>query len=166
MDRGFAWRPMATSDLAGVVEVARVSFPDHFEDRACFENRLSLNPEACFVLADGSTVLGYLVAYPWRADAAPALNVCIDAIPDDASVMYLHDLALSPDARGGGHTREIIERLTDQARSAGWPAVALVAVNRAEAFWARYGFQSRQTPALSAKLSSYGPDARYMIREL
>lgn len=166
MTRDLAWRPMTAVDLDGVVEVARVGFPDHFEDRACFENRLDLNPGGCFVLADGQGVAGYLVAYPWARDAAPALNVRIDAIPGDASVMYLHDLALSPGARGRGLTAEIVERLADQARAAGWPALALVAVNDAAGFWARRGFRVRETPALADKLASYGPDARYMTRDL
>ena len=55
-----------------VVEVARLSFPDHFEDRACFENRLALYPRGCFVLEEGDgAARGYLIAYPWRADSAP-----------------------------------------------------------------------------------------------
>ncbi|MGK9648004.1 hypothetical protein O6389_23955, partial [Salmonella enterica subsp. enterica] len=85
--------------------------------------------------------MGYLVAYPWKVNAAPALNVLIDAIPTDAEVVYLHDLALHPDTRGGGHTRPIIERLADQARADGWPSVALVAVNDASSFWSRNGFE-------------------------
>jgi hypothetical protein len=89
---------MTADDLDGVVGVAQLSFPDHPEERACFANRLELHPEGCFVLAakDGP-VMGYLVAYPWVRNAAPALNVLIDAIPTEAEVVYLHDLALHPD---------------------------------------------------------------------
>ena len=157
---------MTAADLHGVVEVARLSFPDHPEDRACFENRLALNPGGCFVLAGDTGVRGYLVAYPWRRDAAPALNALIAAIPDDAAVIYLHDLALHPDARGGGHTREILERLAGEARQAGWRELALVAVNDAAAFWARNGFVVERPPGMAAKLASYGADARYMVRPL
>lgn len=161
------WRAMTATDLDAVAAVARIGFPDHFEGRDCFENRLALNPSGCFVLAgEDGFVGGYLVAYPWRADAAPALNTLIEAIPAEASVMYLHDLALHPDARGGGHTREIVERLARDARAAGWPAVALVAVNDAAAFWARNGFEVRTPPGMAEKLASYGDDARYMVREL
>lgn len=161
------WRAMTAADLDAVAVIAAIGFPDHFEGRDCFENRLALNPDGCFVLADAEDdARGYLVAYPWRASAAPALNTLIEAIPADASVMYLHDLALHPDVRGGGWSREIVERLADQARDDGWPALALVAVNDAAPFWERRGFAVIDSPAMTAQLASYGPDARYMIRGL
>lgn len=163
-----AWRPMAPADLDGVAAVARLSFPHHPEDRACFANRLALHPDGCFVLAAGSEgeVKGYLVAYPWRRGEAPALNTLIEAIPSDADLVYLHDLALHPDTRGGGHTHPIIERLASETRAKGWPSIALVAVNDAAAFWGRHGFVVDPSAGIAAKLASYGDDARYMIRTL
>lgn len=164
---GLTWRPMTPADIDGVVAVARLSFPDHFEARECFAERQALAPEGCFVLSDAAgTVRGYLMAYPWRRDAAPPLDSLIGAIPADAEVIYLHDLAVHPDTRGGGHTRAIVERLAEQARAAGWPAIALVAVNEATAFWARNGFEVQSPPGMAEKLASYGDDARYMVRPL
>ena len=161
------WRPMTEGDLDAVAAIALIGFPDHFEGRDCFENRLTLWPRGCFVLADtGDRPLGYLVAYPWREDQAPALNTLIAAIPDDAAVMYLHDLCLHPDARGQGSTGRIVEQLAHQARAQGWPALALVAVNDATGFWARHGFAVRESEAITDKLAGYGSDARYMIRPL
>lgn len=162
-----AWRLMRESDLDAVADIAVIGFPDHFEGRDCFENRLALNPSGCFVLADESgPPRGYLVAYPWQAGAAPALNTLIGSIPADADVLYLHDLALHPDIRGGGWSTVIVERLADQARAEGWPALSLVAVNNAAPFWERRGFVGVDSPAMTAKLASYGPDARYMVRDL
>lgn len=161
------WRPMTVADLDGVVAVARASFPDHFESRACFENRLALSPAMSFVLAGtDEAVRGYLFAYPWKGQTAPALNTLIEAIPADADRIYLHDLALDPAVRGGGHTRSIVERLVDQGRADGWAKIALVAVNDATTFWQRMGFDPVTSPELSAKLASYGDDACYMVREL
>ncbi len=158
---------MTAEDLDAVVGIAAIGFPDHFEGRACFANRLALNPSGCFVLAGpGGPPMGYAVAYPWRADAAPALNTLIEAIPDDAGVLYLHDLALHPDARGGGHSRAIVARLADRAREDGWPAMALIAVNDAVVFWEGHGFSVRDGAGMTDKLASYGADARYMIRPL
>lgn len=165
------WRPMTPWDLDGVTAVAKLSFPDHPEDYACFANRLALNPDGCFVLAgeargEDAPIMGYLVAYPWRRNAAPPLNTLIDAIPEDADVVYLHDLALYPAARGGGHTRPIVERLAERSKAAGWRDIALVAVNEATAFWGRHGFEVQNPPGMAEKLASYGADARYMIRSL
>jgi GNAT superfamily N-acetyltransferase len=158
---------MRPDDIDGVVEVARVSFPNHFEDRACFQNRLALYPRGCFVLAQGDDApRGYLIAYPWKAESAPPLNTVIEGLPAEPSLIYLHDLALHPDARGGGVTSAIIERLADQAVEDGWPAVALVAVNDAVGFWSRHGFVEQPAQAMAAKLASYGSDARYMLRSL
>lgn len=161
------WRPMRVDDLDAVTAIAAIGFPDHFEGRDCFENRLALYPAGCFVLADPDDApRGYLVAYPWRADSAPALNTLIEAIPADAMVMYLHDLALHPAARGRGASHAIVERLATDASAASWPELALVAVNAASPFWKRHGFSVVETPAMTAKLASYGPDARYMVRRL
>ena len=158
---------MTAGDIDGVVAVARLSFPDHFESRACFENRLDLYPTGCFVLSDDQgAVNGYLFAYPWKGESAPHLNTLIEAIPADADRLYLHDLALHTDTRGGGFTRPIVDRLADQARADGWPMIALVAVNDATAFWERLGFGVTDSPTIRTKLASYGPAARYMVRSL
>lgn len=156
------WRAMTRDDIDGVVEVAAIAFPNHFEDRACFENRLALWPQGCFVLADDMGVAGYLFAYPWRADAAPALNAVIPGIPPDAEVLYLHDLALHPRGRGNGASRPAMAHVLSLARKDGWSTVALIAVNDAVPFWERHGFTVRETPGLAKKLVSYGPGARYM----
>ena len=162
-----SWRAMTADDLDAVADIGAVGFPDHFEGRDCFENRLALNPSGCFILAEtDGPPQGYLIAYPWTADAAPALNTLINAIPADAAVMYLHDLALDPAVRGGGWSRPIVERLAKDARAAGWPALALVAVNDAAPFWERHGFAVIGAPAMAAKLAGYGADARYMVRAL
>ena len=161
---------MTEADLDAVAAIARIGFPDHFEGRPMFANRLALAPQGCFVLtgddAGEERPLGYLIAYPWPADTAPPLNTLIDDIPAEAAVMYLHDLCLHPDARGLKATGEIIERLADQARAEGWPAIGLVAVNDATGFWTRHGFAVRESEAISNKLAGYGSDARYMIRPL
>lgn len=157
---------MTPDDLDGVCAVAAVAFPDHFEDRECFADRLVLHPEGCQVLTDGRQVSGYLIAYPSRRGSIPALNSRLNALPDASDVLYVHDLALRPQARGTGHARAAIRALVEQARGDGWQALALVAVNDAESFWARHGFEVDPSPELEATLSRYGQGARYMLRRL
>jgi ribosomal protein S18 acetylase RimI-like enzyme len=158
------WRPMQAGDLDRVAEIAAIGFPDHFEGRDCFANRLDLYPAGCLVLQGDERIDGYLVAYPWRADAAPALNTLIGAIPEDAGLLYLHDLALDPEVRGQGWSRPAIGAVLALARRTGRTCVALVAVNDAAAFWQGHGFEVRDAAAMAAKLASYGPQARYMTR--
>ena len=158
---------MRPTDIDAVVEVARLSFPDYFEDRACFQNRLALYPRGCFVLAEGDDAArGYLIAYPWKAESAPPLNTVIEGLPAQPDLIYLHDLALHPEARGGGVTGPIVERLAEQATEDGWPAIALVAVNDAVGFWSHHGFVEQPAEAMAAKLASSGADARSMRRLL
>ena len=47
-----------------------------------------------------------------------------------------------------------------------WPALALVAVNDAAAYWGCLGFVEESPPGMAEKLASYGADARYMVRPL
>lgn len=158
------WRPMTVDDLDAVVAIASIGFPDHFEGRDCFASRLSVFPDGCFILDSEAGVKGYLITYPWTADSAPVLNRRIDALPDDAGVLYLHDLALHPDVRGEGWSRSAMEAVLAVAARGDWAVVALVAVNEAVGFWQGHGFEVQQTPAMAAKLASYGTDARYMVR--
>jgi GNAT superfamily N-acetyltransferase len=158
------WRAMTTNDLDGVVEVAAIAFPEHFEDRSCFENRLAIWPQGCRALSDHTGVAGYFFAYPWVTDGAPALNTVIPGIPPDADMLYLHDLALHPRVRGRGASRSAMERVLDLARAGGWQTIALIAVNDATRFWQGHGFAVRETPELVKKLLSYGAGAHYMTR--
>lgn len=155
---------MLSDDIDAVCTMAAVCFPDHPEDRAVFLQRLSLYPQGCLVLQGTGAQLGYAVAYPWPGDAVPPLNTLVDGLPDAPSVLYLHDLAVLPTARGGGLARAGLEHVIGLARAVGLSTLALVAVNQAEGFWGHLGFEPRQTPALVTKLASYGPDARYMVR--
>ena len=158
------WRPMTEADLDRVAEIATIGFPNHFEAREMFANRLELNPAGCFVLQTPGGLEGYLIAYPWRTDAAPALNTLIEAIPAKAEVVYLHDLVLTPTVRGQGWSKPAVQAVVDLARAGDWATIALVAVNDAVDFWRGHGFEVKQTPEMAAKLASYGSDARYMTR--
>ncbi|WGM32759.1 GNAT family N-acetyltransferase [Brevundimonas sp. NIBR11] len=158
------WRPMTEADLDRVAEIAVIGFPNHFEGRPMFANRLALNPQGCFVLESGAGLEGYIVAYPWRAEAAPTLNTLIETIPAGAGVMYLHDLALTPAVRGQGWSKPAVQAVVDLAKTGDWATIALVAVNDAVDFWRGHGFEVRETPEMAAKLTSYGSDARYMTR--
>lgn len=161
------WRVMTMADVDGVACVAAAAFPHHFERRDCFENRLKLFPQGCFVLDSASGVAGYLIAYPWAFGAIPPLNSLIDRLPDTNETIYLHDLALRPEVRGQGHARPIVERLVQAGRKLGASKIALVSVNGSLAFWQGLGFAPViHDAALRDKLQTYGDGARYMIREI
>lgn len=158
---------MRASDVDAVASVAATAFPDHFEDRACFEERLALFPQGCFVLASPAAVKGYLIAYPWPLGEIPPLDSLLGRLPAQREALYLHDLALDPAMRGRGHVRPIVAQLSEVARRWGARRIALVSVNDSASFWRGMGFEPRRDdPAIARKLESYGDDATYMIREL
>ncbi len=159
------WRAMTAADISGVVPVAAAAFPEHFEDRGCFEERLALFPDGCFVLAAGAEVKGYLVAYPWPLGHIPPLNSQLGALPGTRDTIYLHDLALHPAVRGQGHAKPIIARLDAAAREWGADRIALVSVNGTSAFWQSFGFEPvTDDAAITKKLASYGDAALYMVK--
>ena len=164
----FRWRPLREADLAGVTRIAVTAFPHHHEDPACFAERLALSPSWCFGLEDAAGALkGYLIAYPWPLGTVPPLNAALRALPEQGDALFLHDLALDPEAAGTGQASAIVERVAAHARTAGFGDIALVAVNDTAEFWRRRGFTSVDgSPGLSAKLATYGEDARYMRRRL
>ena len=163
----YSWRPMRADDVDGVVAVAASAFPDHFEARACFAERVALFPQACFVLASDDDVKGYLIAYPWPLGAIPPLDSLLGTLPEARDVWYLHDLALHPEMRGQGHARPIVERLASEAGAAGVTKIALVSVNDSVPFWSSMGFAPvTGDPAIARKLESYGDDSTYMVRQL
>ncbi|MBX7249406.1 MAG: GNAT family N-acetyltransferase [Caulobacteraceae bacterium] len=152
---------MCDDDLERVVDIASVCYPDHPEDMAIFKERLRLFPRGCLALAGGGSASGYLLSYPWTADSAPPLNALVLRLPETPEAYYLHDLALMPARRGQGHARAGIEFLRNEL--AGGLPLTLVSVNGTVPFWERHGFRVRRTPALDAKLASYGRDARFMV---
>lgn len=158
------WRGMTAADLDGVVAVAAVAFPEHPESRACIAQRLALFPALCLTLDDGGTVAGYCIAYPWPEGAIPPLDTLLDALPEDRSAFYVHDLALLPKARGRGQAAAGVALLLESAAALGGTSLSLVSVNASTAFWQAHGFRTIETPA--AKLASYGEAARYMRRTL
>lgn len=164
---GWAWRPMTGEDIDGVVMTARVCFPDHFEARACFEERLALFPQGCFVLACGDAVKGYCIAYPWPEGSVPPLDSLLGALPQGRAAFYLHDLALQPEVRGQGHARPIVERLALDLRGIDAKRIALVSVNDSVRFWQGQGFAPvAPDETMARKLASYGAGAQYMVREV
>lgn len=158
-----SWRAMREEDLPRVLDVSVRVHPGFPEGEAMFRNRLSLHPAGCLVLDDGAGALvGYAVSHPSKRHAPPALDVLLDALPSDADDYYIHDVALLPQTRGGGHARTGIERLLDQAAS--FETASLVSVYGTAPFWSRFGFAPEAQVDMTAKLAPYGEGAVYMLR--
>jgi len=157
-----AWRPLTEADLPALARIAAEVHPDFPEEDAIFAERLALAPDWCFALSDGKRLIGYVLSHPW-VGPPPKLNSLLGTLPSPATMAYVHDLALLPVARGGGHGIAIVNQLILLAKSSNISTMALVAVSGSAPFWERHGF--RALPP-SPDLASYGPDARFMRLDL
>ncbi|WP_445464734.1 GNAT family N-acetyltransferase [Faunimonas sp. B44] len=157
---------MRVEDLHAVMAIAERVHPAFPEDAAVFAERLALCPQGCFVAEVRGRVVGYLISHPWRCGAPPALNARLGALPGPAECWYLHDLALLPEARGGGLGRAALALVEDAARAARLGSIELVAISGSAPFWARLGFAPLASRPGAAVPASYGADACAMRRTI
>jgi len=160
------WRPARVSDLRGIVAIATRIHPDLPERPEVLMEKMQLYPRGCRVLVVADTIAGYGLAHPWMQHRIPPLDGFLERLPEDADCLYVHDVAVLPDARGGAAGAYVagIEQL---ARSSGITTLALVSVYGTRALWERLGFRPVAPDAvLRDKLASYGTSATYMLREL
>lgn len=150
------WRPIEEGDISAIHQLGSVVHPDHLdESQEAFVSRLAAGPETCHVLASGKTIYGYALAHPWDDSVSP-LGAVIE--PRDGDVLFLHDLVVSPVARGRGHACNAVRLLKSWACLHG-KRMQLVSVNRTYPFWTKHGF------VLAGRLdevASYGADALLM----
>ncbi|WP_298878156.1 GNAT family N-acetyltransferase [uncultured Bradyrhizobium sp.] len=160
------WRRAHASDLEAISAIAARIHPDLPESPSVLAEKMRLYPDGCRVLAAGNAIAGYGLAHPWMQQRIPPLDHFLDRLPDAADCIYLHDVAVLPEARGGV-ARSYVAEIERLARSSSLATLALVSVHGTRVLWERLGFQP-VTPdaALSAKLASYGANATYMLRRL
>ena len=157
---------MAQSDLPAVCAMAAAVHRDFPEEAAIFAERLALAPDGCFILRREEVAWGYLLSHPWRLRQPPPLNSLLHALPDKADTLYIHDLALLPQARGQGAASSIISKLEDLARLRQVSSMSLIAVSGSSPFWSRHGFAAWSAPEMAGKLGSYSAGAVYMERRI
>jgi GNAT superfamily N-acetyltransferase len=156
------WRAATGADLDAISEIAdgiHVELPERPE---VFAERLHLFPQGVFVLAQGSTTVGYGLSYPWLLHRIPPLDTLVEALPALPECLFLHDVAVLPHARGNGATNKLVEILTSTARRHQISSLGLVSVYGTHAMWARHGFEVHPDPRLTEKLKPYGATAKYM----
>lgn len=154
---------MTPDDLEAVTTLADTIHADYPEDTAIFAERLRLAPEGCLVLEHEGKLSGYLISHPWRGLVCPPLNTLLETLPQPADRWYLHDIALAPTVRGGGHARTAVEHARGLARQNGLCWLTLTSTGPARTFWLAQGFVEEQPTAEErAILASYDPQAQLL----
>jgi GNAT superfamily N-acetyltransferase len=140
------WRPARAAD-AGAIAARAADMLGPYDERAeVYAERIALAPDGCFVLAQGDRILGHFLSHPWHRGTVPALNEMLGALPDDPDCWYVHDVAIAPEARGGGFAGTALEIVASAARTHGLGWFTLIAVGGADRFWQRLGFEATQDP--------------------
>lgn len=162
-------RPAAARDLPGILAVQQACYGDGFlESGEALASRWARSPAMCLVALKGPEVVGYLLSHAWHAWAPPKLHVPLPAADTADVLWFVHDMAIAPEGRG----QRLGERLYAAARAAahaqGLRQSRLVAVQGADAFWRRLGYQpvAVETSQLEALRAIYGNDAELMERPL
>lgn len=158
---------MAPGDLAAVLSLQQQCYAHAFhEPHASFAAKLEASPQSCWVARGATGLLAYLVCLPVEGNGLPALHAGHWRRPDHPDWLYLHDLAIAPEARGSGISRALVGQACAWARAMSLPHLGLIAVQGSEPYWRKLGFAAIwPTPRVNAdKLASFGPNAQYMQR--
>lgn len=161
-------RLMLEGDLDAVIKLQTTCYGLEFhEPKASFASKLLAAPESCWVVPGPSGLLAYLVCLPIDGDRLPVLHSPDWIRSDNPDWLYLHDLAIHPDARGAGLAGLMLQKATELAQAHGLRAMGLIAVQGSVPFWRRHGFEPVVGTAhqiSEAKLASFGDGATFMLR--
>lgn len=159
------WREMTAADLPTVSAIAAVVHDDYPEDDAVFAERLALFPAGCRMALRDGVCVGYALVHPGVVGAPPPLNSLLGGLPAAPDCLYIHDVALTRDARGLGLGRRLTDLAQALARDLGLPLLALAATPLAADFWLGLGFaEGAGSDRAAAALAAYGGGMRYLVR--
>lgn len=164
----FRIRALTAADLPGLLQVQLACYgADFAESGEVFARRLASAANCSLALEQGGRVRAYLAAYRSRMAKLTALHGDFEAVaqPD---TLYLHDMAVHPEAAGQGLARALLQALWQHAREQGLRHTALVSVQGSRGYWQGHGYAVHLlTDAQQLqRLHSYGQDAIYMARAL
>jgi GNAT superfamily N-acetyltransferase len=138
-------RALASSDIAALhdLEIQAYEPALHVSD-AAFLRLLELYPAGAVGWFDEDGLGGYAFGVPLTSGTILDLRTPLAAVPAEADVFYVHDVAVASRCRGRGIGRLLATRLLDLARSEGFTRAELVSVQGSAGFWEKFGFRARR----------------------
>lgn len=165
----FSIRLMQQNDLAAVIRLQDVCYNDDlYEPPEVVHQRLMRHPQSCWVAVYKDKLWGYLFTYPSKVGRVNPLGAEFPQYAH-ADCLYLHDVAVSRDARGQGVASALVNHAKAYAAELRLPFLALVAVQNSVDFWQQQGFSLYQplTAEITSALSTYqGESAFYLTAEV
>lgn len=162
-----SYRLIRQADLPALVMLQDCCYSDAlYESPAVLSQRLHAAANSCW-LAESSAgeLLAYLFSYPSiNGYVTPLASAFAPAAAPQ--LLYLHDMAVNPAARGLGLANHLLAMAKQHALSLGLTKLALVAVQGSVPYWQRHGFvvvNSMSDGAINALAGYHGEQACYMV---
>ncbi len=156
------WLPLSIDDIESVDRIAGAIHSQLTERPDVLAEKIALFPAGCRKLVSGGAIVGYGLAHPWTLFSAPALNQFCGSIPEPAGCIFIHDIAVLPEARGHRSIARYAALIRALAKEMELTKLACVSVYNTEALWARYGFRVDAR----VEIAGYGQSAKYMISDV
>lgn len=161
--------PLQPAHLAALLAIqAACHGPACREGAAVMARRLNAAPDTVWgASTPAGTLQAYLLACVAPAGRLVPLHGDFDAPSAAADTLYLHDLAVHPQAAGRGLGPALVRYALDTAARRGLRRAALVALPGALGFWQRLGWAPATAPdaATARLLAAYGDGAVGLTRE-
>lgn len=163
-------RLMQAADLPAVIALQdRCYSADLYEPPELLATRLACARQSCWVAENTrGELLAYLFSYPSLPGKITELATDF-TVAEKPELLYLHDMAVSENARGLGVAKMLLNRARLHAVQLGLSGLALVAVQGSVSYWQKQGFvvQTPLSATAQAALNSYtGERAQYMFQLL
>src|SRR5205809_6209465 len=158
-------RPLTHADIAAVHDLEVEAYAESLlvSDEALL-SLIALFPNGAIGAFDDKGLCGFVFALPLRAGTILDLQAPLDAIPSNADVFYIHDIAVAQRGRGRGIGGRLAAHAIDVGRAGGFTRAELVSVQGSAPFWERFGFRAARTfeyapgaPAVQMVADRYSP---------
>lgn len=157
-------RTVQASDLPAIMAIQASCYTEIVpESEQSMGAKLRASPATCFVALLENTVVGYLISLPWEFANPPSLDAPTCELPAKPDCLYLHDLAIAPQARSAGGAPALVQAFLAQLAVLELERASLIAIQGSAPYWQRYGFQPATiSPSLRMRIASYGNNVEYM----
>ena len=130
---------MQIDDLQQVYHMQTTGFTENlWESIDVFKQILIDHPEGGFVAEVEARIVAYILSQP-ADETRDDFDTGHWEIRGDEECLYLHDLCLSPEARGAGVAQSLIARLEKHAHKK-FKKIIGISVQGTQEFWSKKGF--------------------------
>ena len=134
-------RCAGTEDVPGILRLQLQSYAASLQEPASlFEEIIGASPDTCFAAEYEADMAGYLVAHP-IPDGFENFGKGPPPLSGSETVLYLHDMCVSPAHRNKGVGRLMFDALSAHLESERFTKITAVAVQDSEKFWEKRGFE-------------------------